>query len=175
MGFLIHASVWPFATLIAPELRSCISIYKYLLSAEQDIVLTGPWSEITLRHSSGIYSTGGEWEGVAGGPASPSRFQAHAFSLMCKSRMPSVCGSTYRDCTPVGWHPRNTGQFQSVVGSFWRSCPLMLPPLGTSPQQKPSLRGQSKGSCVYYMTLPDRVCLIHRRMNWSNQTLENWL
>jgi hypothetical protein len=47
VSFLIHANVWPGATLIAPELRSCNSIYKYLLSAEHGIGLTGPWSEIS--------------------------------------------------------------------------------------------------------------------------------
>lgn len=65
MGFLIHASVWPSAMVIALKLSSCISTYKHLLSAEQDIVLTGPWLDITSQiqqqHQQHWWLVGRDW------------------------------------------------------------------------------------------------------------------
>lgn len=126
-----------------------------------------------LRPSSSINSTGDEWEVVGAGLVSPPKFQAHAFSLMYTSRMPSpLCGNICSDRSPAGWHPRtSSGQFQSVAGSFWRSCPLMLPPLGTSPNKSPHWEGWPREPCSYYMTLPPYCSWLDRYLTQGKSKL----
>lgn len=140
--------------LMAPELRSCNSIYKYLLSAEQDVVLPGAWPQIILRPRSHISSTAAGMACGWGKAGQSTRVSNACISTWCASQGAQSSLRQFPQgsltCCLECWSIPVPRRFLLKV------LPTRAPPLvwELAPNKGSYWKSQSRRPCLSYRILP---------------------